>query len=319
MRFQVNKSSAFPLYLQLKEQVKYFLLSGELEPGTRLPSPKELAAYLQINRNTVIAAYKELENEGILVSKQGQGTYLTGGAAAVPDNAQKQSLIKLVQETIQKAEELGYSTDELFTALFHQSVLAEGSGKKNPRILLVECNQPDLDYYCGELEKELGVTVNGCVLDRLGDALDEDLVQSADFVVTTFNHAEDVRAIMEPLGKKVIAIAWMPPLATMMGLGQLPAGTRVLLVCAREDGAANMKKAVEAAGITHIKMQSAGLNQIKNLRGGLDNAEMIVASRVAIGQVRAMLGSDSRLMEYASVLDRAGIEFVRKYIEDERF
>lgn len=319
MEFQVNKSSEFPIYQQLKEQIKYFLLSGALQPGTRVPPPKDLASYLQINRNTVIAAYKELEKEGMLVTKHGQGTYVSEEMPPLPDEERKQALINLVRETMERTRQLGFSAEDLFTVVFSQTVLGIDSPRKQElRTLLVECNQPDLSYFQQELEKELEIKVAGCLLTDLPDIVQDETVAGADFIVTTFFHVEDVKAILEPLGKEVVAIMAAPHFHTFMSIAQLPPGTRVGIVCSNEDGSLNMKRALESAGIEHIKLENAGFDDREALQQMLNRVDRVVASRVAIDAVRAMIPPEVQVMEFYNVLDRAGLQMLKEYLDKKR-
>ena len=65
-----------PPYLQLVQQVKQALRLGWLEPGDKLPTALEVAASAAVNPNTVQKAYKELEREGLVTGRPGQGTYI---------------------------------------------------------------------------------------------------------------------------------------------------------------------------------------------------------------------------------------------------
>lgn len=319
MKFQVNKSSDFPIYQQLKEQIKYFLLSGLLQPGTRVPPPKEAALVLQINRNTVIAAYKELEKEGLLVTRHGQGTYVSEKLTPLPDEEKKQALIALVRETLERTVQLGFRPEDLFTVVFNQTVLGlDSTHGRALKALLVECNLPDLQYYQQDLQKELGIQVDGCLLSELPEKVEEERVTGADFVVTTFFHVEDVKAILEPLGKEVIAIMAAAHLHTLMRIGQLPPGTRVGLVCASEVGAATMRRALEAAGIRHITLEHAGMENKEALDEMLGRVDWAVGSRVVIETLRAIAPPEVQVMEYSNVLDQAGVQMLKQYLEKKR-
>jgi GntR family transcriptional regulator len=74
--FHVTASSAVPAYMQLVEQVRRALWLGRLEPGDQLPTVREVAAAVAINPNTVLKAYRELEHEGLVKGRPGQGTYV---------------------------------------------------------------------------------------------------------------------------------------------------------------------------------------------------------------------------------------------------
>ena len=71
-----------PAYLRLYEQIRSSILSGQLPAGSRLPASRTLATEVGVSRNTVLAAFEQLQAEGYLVGKQGAGTFV---ADALPD------------------------------------------------------------------------------------------------------------------------------------------------------------------------------------------------------------------------------------------
>jgi len=73
----INKESNVPYYIQLKNQFKELILSGFLKPDKKLPPTRQLAKRLNINRNTVLVAYEELEADGLVYSHVGKGTFVS--------------------------------------------------------------------------------------------------------------------------------------------------------------------------------------------------------------------------------------------------
>jgi GntR family transcriptional regulator len=74
--FSVDTASGLAPYLQLVQQVKQALRLGWLQPGDKLPTVHEVAATVAINPNTVQKAYRELEREGLVSGRPGQGTFV---------------------------------------------------------------------------------------------------------------------------------------------------------------------------------------------------------------------------------------------------
>lgn len=74
MRITISRQSDTPVYIQIFEQVRRQILSGELVPGFRLPPERKLAESLGVNRTTVLNAYRELKAEGLVGSHVGNGT-----------------------------------------------------------------------------------------------------------------------------------------------------------------------------------------------------------------------------------------------------
>ncbi|RKN86847.1 GntR family transcriptional regulator [Paenibacillus ginsengarvi] len=77
MNLSVSLASGEPIYQQIKEQIKRQILSGELREGELLPSIRHLAADLNISVITTKRAYDELEQEGLVASVAGKGTFVT--------------------------------------------------------------------------------------------------------------------------------------------------------------------------------------------------------------------------------------------------
>jgi GntR family transcriptional regulator len=74
--FRIDPASGLAPYVQLVQQVKQALRLGWLQPGDKLPAAHEVAASVAINPNTVQKAYKELEYEGLVAGRPGQGTFV---------------------------------------------------------------------------------------------------------------------------------------------------------------------------------------------------------------------------------------------------
>jgi DNA-binding transcriptional regulator YhcF (GntR family) len=79
--FRIDTGSDVPIYRQLVQQVRRDVMLGRLRPGDQLPSVKEVVNALSVNPNTVVKAFSELEHQGMIVRRQGVGTFV---AAAPP-------------------------------------------------------------------------------------------------------------------------------------------------------------------------------------------------------------------------------------------
>ncbi len=78
----LDAADARPLYLQIMDEVKRALVVGSLRPEDPMPSVRELAAELVVNPRTVSQAYRELEREGVVYVRRGQGTFVARAAHA---------------------------------------------------------------------------------------------------------------------------------------------------------------------------------------------------------------------------------------------
>src|SRR4051812_35537771 len=83
----LDPDAAEPPYEQLRRQLASRAASGDLPPGTRLPTVRALAAELQLAVNTVARAYRELESDGVVVTEGRRGTFVASTPAAAGTEA----------------------------------------------------------------------------------------------------------------------------------------------------------------------------------------------------------------------------------------
>ncbi|MFQ5576463.1 MAG: GntR family transcriptional regulator, partial [Anaerolineae bacterium] len=84
MRLALDKQGNRALYLQIVDALRQKIEAGRLPPFTRLPSSRQLAKELGVNRITVVSAYAELAAEGLIKSHVGQGTFVADIPPAPP-------------------------------------------------------------------------------------------------------------------------------------------------------------------------------------------------------------------------------------------
>lgn len=119
----VDHKSGIPLYVQIGEQLRLLVATGKLSPGDQLPTIREFSVDLTVNPNTVARAYSELEREGLLATRPGRGTFVTGP----PDKSKLQEisqekLEQFVDRMLTEARNLGYSLSEIEACVRQQIV-----------------------------------------------------------------------------------------------------------------------------------------------------------------------------------------------------
>ncbi|HEY3377232.1 MAG TPA: GntR family transcriptional regulator [Armatimonadota bacterium] len=117
MRFDVETTSATPIYAQLIAQVKRAIAGGVLQPGEALPSLRELAAQLRVNPLTVARAYRELEQQGVITTEHGRGSFVSAGAAGLSAAYRREALALAMDRLLAEVSGLDASPEELLALL----------------------------------------------------------------------------------------------------------------------------------------------------------------------------------------------------------
>ena len=117
MNIQINNSSDDPIYLQIKNQIKAQIISGDLKGGEQLPSIRFLAKELRVSMLTAKRAFDELELDGFINSVQGKGNFVAAqNKELIREEYLKRIELKL-QEVVELSEIAGIANDELVQML----------------------------------------------------------------------------------------------------------------------------------------------------------------------------------------------------------
>ncbi|MGO9338619.1 MAG: GntR family transcriptional regulator [Terracidiphilus sp.] len=116
-RFLLDLHSGMPVYRQIIDQVRGGIASGALAAGDQLPTVRQLAVDLEINPNTVVRAYRELELGGLLETHQGTGTFISAQKMKRADAQREKQLTQIVADCVSRAGAAGFTVDELIEEL----------------------------------------------------------------------------------------------------------------------------------------------------------------------------------------------------------
>jgi GntR family transcriptional regulator len=118
LKVNLDFNSGIPIYVQIVDQVRALLLSGELKPGDQLPTVRQLASELRVNFNTIARAYRLLDEARLISTQRGRGTYLLDTDLADDNEILRRNPIEVqVKTLIQSLVIQGYSVDEIQQAV----------------------------------------------------------------------------------------------------------------------------------------------------------------------------------------------------------
>jgi DNA-binding transcriptional regulator YhcF (GntR family) len=203
--FQIDSASELPVGLQLSWRLQALIRTGELAAGERLPSFRQLAEWAGVNVGTVRSVYEGLEQEGLVVSRHGQGTFVAEGVEAMPQ------LEEIAFDALRRAEEAGIGPRELAIvamacadmAPVEESEVLEVRQELRRQIARLEA---ELATHTGHLKADLPTAPRGAVAHVAGV---EELEQTRDTLIAQLAEAQrqDVQEVRQraesrgPLGK----------------------------------------------------------------------------------------------------------------------
>lgn len=112
LSIQIREESSEPLYVQIRDQLKGLIISGNLSHGDLLPSLRELAGQLDCSLITVRRVYRDLEGEGILLVKKGIGTFVNYDPSKIRTWGERQVLLAF-QEAVQIGKMYHFNSNQM--------------------------------------------------------------------------------------------------------------------------------------------------------------------------------------------------------------
>lgn len=112
----ISQADPRPMYLQILEQIRRRIAVGDWGPGQEIPSIRVLAASTRVSVITVKRAFLELEHEGLIVTRQGRGTFVADDVEITGDLRERE-LDEHLAKAADVGRELGWSVRKLETRL----------------------------------------------------------------------------------------------------------------------------------------------------------------------------------------------------------
>jgi GntR family transcriptional regulator len=164
MRLWLSKSSEVPLREQLVRQIKLGVVSGDLPPGERLPSTRELARRFEIHSNTVSAAYRELARRGWVKFRKGSGVYVSE-LASEPKLDGLLALDHLAASFLKTARARGFTVEQIQTRLQHLLEV-----QPPDRVVVIEPDPELREILMAELQDATTLSIEGLDISECGQS-----------------------------------------------------------------------------------------------------------------------------------------------------
>jgi GntR family transcriptional regulator len=117
MLIHIDETDPRPLYQQIADEVRRAIVLGTVMPGDAIPSVRQLSSELRVNPTTVQQAFRELEREGLVYVRRGQGTYVRDVPTRVTRREQRRLALMVARRALREADRHGVTVEELAAAI----------------------------------------------------------------------------------------------------------------------------------------------------------------------------------------------------------
>jgi GntR family transcriptional regulator len=204
IKWFVDKDNKIPLYLQLKDLVKYYISTGAIRENQKLPTVNELAREVEINFETVRKAYKELEKEGLITTKRGRGTFADGhsslkSASAIETHIEP-DVLDSVKSTVRHLLQAGKEIEKI-EQIFLQAIRDVSLESSKQVVIFTECNLLQVNEISTQLKNYLNLNVRPVMLENLLGEVKKTTEAGGILlaVITTGFHINEVRNMLHDL------------------------------------------------------------------------------------------------------------------------
>lgn len=317
LKFEIDRKSGVPIYIQVKNQIMDDIKNGKLKIGDKMPTERDLSQNLNTSRNTISAAYNLLEQEGVLISYQGRGTFVAEEAKTWKQHSKKGKLLKLIDMAFEEALEMGIDSKE-FLAIAQERIKEKEALIKDVNAIFVECNIEQANSFAKELGKWTNLNIMPLVLQDLEnrDEETEKHVEEAELIIATFNHVNEVKNLTAELKKDVFGVAINPSLETIVKIARYPKETRFGLICLSKEFQFKVESALRSAGLENIIIKGTTSKNSEECIEIIDSTDVLIVSPGRRKEMKKLLKTDKEIISFDYNLDQDSVKaIISKIIE----
>lgn len=243
--------------------------SGVYARGSRLPSTRELAAQLGINRNTATKIYAELAREHLIEQPANQPPIVIGDGAAMPAEAFYRRLRDSLETLFLESQLIGISPADT-TRMLNQVAADFFASYRSPRVFVAECNDVEARAYAQELTTRLDSVVRPILMNQLGQ------IEAGDIVVTPFFHLNEVRDHLSGRTEHLIGLVVSANSADIANIATTVTTGPVGIVAVNMVAAERLRRLLSFQ--IDVPMLTASVHQPETLEAMRGNVECIVST-----------------------------------------
>jgi DNA-binding transcriptional regulator YhcF (GntR family) len=315
--FHLFRDSPVPAFLQLKSQIEYLIVTGGLPSGSKLPSIRSVARTLGLGPATVVRAYRELEQAGLVSATEGVGFFAIGGEEMQSSGVAR--VRRHATELIADAVNNGVTPDQLLQIFLAQIsdlrlssstpelvVLGKGASRLQELALLLRHALADLN-----------VEVTSLPIEKLEEDLEGWLprLTKARHVVCLLFDIQQARQLMSPHGISVVPLLGVLRDDVRDRIIHLPVGTRVGVVASKLDFVDGMVSAIASLNSGVEVFGYAESRDIQRIEELAASSDCIIFGSLSRATVEHVLPPSTEAIEFMYVPDGSSVARLRRLLQ----
>lgn len=298
----VDRESPVPVQTQVADQLRYQIATGRYRIGARLPSTRALAAQLDISYHTVRAAYRKLEQEGLIEGRTGSGFEVLE-RSSVPRGKRMEEGAAVFQDALRRLVGMGLASDEI-EYLFQEQVEFV-SGEQEQRKLLFAAPSLEVAEMCAsQVSAAFQQPVEAATIDALPQHGD------ADFIFAAFEHVRKIMALAPRADVRGLVVHLNAE--ALERIVRLMDEDTLCVVARTEQAVPSLIAAVRAeAGFGGQMLAFSSDADTAELRRLVEQASLVAYTPAARRSLLPLLRNQNAHVSVRSVVSLTGLEVVR--------
>ena len=312
MEFLIQKGSGVPIYKQVKSFITDRIRSGELAPGFKMPTERELSDSLKISRNTVSTAYKDLEKDGLLVSYQGKGTFVSENIDLKFVTDTNERVMRFIDLGFEEAMDNKMEPYD-FLKLVESRVKEKLDLMRTSNAVYIECNVEQAEAFAKQLEERTGMKCVSLTVQDLIDMNDDTklTIYNSKVLVSTFNHVSEVMEYTNHFNKEVLGVAINPDLATVVKIARYPKGTKFAFITISKEFMTKTKLSIENSGLDDVDIIYTNESDENQLVEIIKQVDVIIVSPGRYKDIRKYVKDPSKIVRFEYNLDDGSVKALK--------
>lgn len=306
--------------MQIKNKIMDLVNGNSLKVGEKMPTERELSEELKVSRNTISTAYNELEQDGILKSYQGRGTFVAEEANPWKVQNIKQKIMKFIDLGFEEAVEVGMDADE-FLEIVTQRIREKKELMSKITAVYVECNIEQARMFSKQIMESTNINVIPFTLDDIRNTSDatKQIIEKSQVIIATFNHVNEVVKLTRRFQKEVIGVAINVDLETIVKVARYPKDTKFAFICISNEFMFKARGALEKAGLGDINIQFTNSMNEHEIIKIINNVDVLIVSPGRYRDVQLHNVDNKCIMKFLYNLDDNSVKALKSKIIDLKY